>query len=343
MYDYLNEYLLLVGNKNRKNNTYKRAMAVKKRGDAFIFNLLCREWCSRYKWLSSEKTIATELIERTILMNGACGISKFVPKIKDINTDDSYATWRNFNVTGTNNLSFYGYPSKVTLTSYNGQIQKTAIPIDDTDFTTIGDCVLIYDNPSRYPAMNTILYYCDKMSLIATRINAAIENILPTTTMIGLREQVDMFIKQRESASLGIPYTITIDDLQAVKGAVEPKLMTTEGAKEELMALFEAFDKVHGDYLNNIGIRCNNEMNKLSGVTPLEVTENRQASDLILNDGLQMRQKAVNQCKVLGVDLRVSLDNFESLTADYNSDGERTQNVDSKASEINKEEVNKDE
>ena len=56
-----------------------------------------------------------------------------------------------------------------------------------------------------------------------------------------------------------------------------------------------------------------------------------------------MRQKAVNQCKVLGVDLRVSLDNFESLTADYNSDGERTQNVDSKASEINKEEVKEDE
>lgn len=334
MFDYLNEFLLLY--KGLKNgSTYKDALALKNSGDAYLFNLLCREWKSRYKWSCSEKSIATELIERTILYNGICGIAKFMPRTKDRGELDAYIdSWRCFRVTGTDNLSFYGYPNTATLTSYNGLYAYRYLPVHDEEESDIANCVLIYDNFEKYSPINTILYFAKKLSIINTSINACIKNILGTSVITGSQEQIKEIRKQRKGAEIGLPFLIAVDELASVRGVPESTLISTKGAGEELVVLYEAFDKTHGDFLQSIGIRSNSEMNKKSGVTPMEVVENRQNVDLILNDGLKARQKACEQCKRIGLNsLSVTLDNFESLVSDYTDDGERTNNVDPIASE----------
>ena len=46
MMDYLNELILMTKSRSR-DGTYNRAIKLKMRGDAVIFNQLAREWISR--------------------------------------------------------------------------------------------------------------------------------------------------------------------------------------------------------------------------------------------------------------------------------------------------------
>lgn len=334
MFDYLNEVLFIYG-KNRRNNTYKQAMALKKRGDAYLFNLLCQEYINRFKWTyepaDGVKTIATELIERTILFGGAVGFAKYVQS----NGTYQETTWRNFRVSGMDDRSFYGYPNQCTLTDYSGKVVGKYIPTQKQDLAEIANCSLIYDNFQGWNPLWTIFYYVERLSGINASINACVKNILGTSIISCSREQARDVERQRQSASIGVPYLVWFDD-----GDVRPpeiKLISTPGASEELKTLYEAFDKTHHDYLQSIGIRVNNEMNKKSGITPIEIIENRMNVDIILNSAYEARKEGIEMAKKIGLEgLSVSLDNFESLIGDYDKNGNRITNVDPEASEINK-------
>lgn len=327
MFDYLNEVLLLYGARNRRNGTYKKAMAIKQRGDANIFNALCREWCSRFKWEYSGDTIAPELIERTILFNGYCGLAKF-SQTNGTYTDES---WRNFRVTDIDNQSFYGYPNSVQLMDYVGRPCGTFIPVHDEDTSEIANCALIQDNFHDWTPLATILYYAERLSTLNASIEACIRNILGTSVIQCTHGQERQIVKQMTAASMGTPYLITYDE-NDIK-PIDPKLLTTPGASDALVTLYEAWDKTHGDYLQSIGIRTNAEINKKSGITPMEIVEDRQNVDLILNDGLNARLKGIKHFeRIGGSGLTVSLDNFEGLIADYDKNGNRIRNVDPLAS-----------
>ena len=337
MFDYLNEFLL-VWSRGKNNNTYRQAMRLKRLGEAHIFNMLCQEWCSRFRWSTSEKTINTNLIERTILFDAYCGISNLHQTNKTYTED----TWRNWRVSGTDNQSFYGLPNTATLTSYNGKEKKSCIPVQDDDLSDIANCVLIRDSfqkPFDLP-INTILYFAERLSTVNTSINACIKNILGTSAIICSAEQREQIIKQRESASLGVPYLIVYDDISGLSGIGQTQLLSTQGASEELTVMFNAFDKIHADYLQSIGIRANNSADRKSGITPLEITENRKNCDLILRDGLEARKKACEQVKRIGLmDLEVDLDYFEGLVNDYTETGEQISNVQPDYKEGNDEEI----
>ncbi len=324
MFDYLNEFMFVWS--RGKNNTYKQAMKLKKQGEAHLFNMLCQEWCSRFRWTTNEKTINTNLIERTILFDAYCGIAKLTQSSENYSEE----TWRNWRVSGTDNQSFYGLPNRATLTSYNGKITGGYIPVQDDDLSDIANSVLIRDSfqkPFDLP-INTILYYAERLSVVNTSINACIKNILGTSAIVCSQEQREQIIKQRESASLGIPYLLVYDDIYGVNGIGQTQLLSTAGASEELTVMFNAFDKIHADYLQSIGIRANNSADRKSGITPLEITENRKNCDLILRDGLEARKKACEQLKRIGLnDLDVDLDYFEGLVNDYIDTGETMNNV----------------
>lgn len=333
MFDYLNEFLFLCGS-NRRSSTYKRAMAIKKRGDAYLFNLLCQEWTSRMRWTyepeDGRKTIATELIERTILFGSVCGIARYRQEAGTY----SETTWRNFRVSGMDNLSFYGYPNRCTLSDYSGRAVGQYIPVQEQELDSIANCALVYDNFSGWNPLLTVVYYVERLSQINASINACVNNILGTSLITCSREQAREVEKQRQSASIGVPYLVRYDDIDV--RIPKPELISTPGASEELKTLYEAFDKTHHDYLQTIGIRVNNEINKKSGITPMEIIENRMNVDLILNDAFACRKKCIGLAERIGLTgLSVSLDNFESLTGDYDKNGVRIQNVDPVASEIN--------
>lgn len=321
-FDYLNECIAFWGRSNRRDATYKRAQMIKRRGDAYLFNLLCSEYTSRFRWgyepPDGRKTIATELIEQTILFGGMVAFMKLHLE------HGSYAedTWRNFRVSGADNQSFYSYPNKCTLTDYAGKTYGEHIPVQEQEDDTFADCVMIYDNFSGWSPLWTIFYYVDRLSVINTSIEACVHNILGTSVITCTKEQARDIEKQRTAAAIGVPYIIHYDedDLKPPSASI----MSTSGASDELRILYSAFDKTHHDYLQSIGIRVNSEIDKQTGVTPMEIIENRMNVDLILNDSLATRKKGIELAKRIGLEgLSVSLDNFENRTGDYDRNGNK--------------------
>lgn len=322
-FDYLNEFLLFAGRKNRRSGTYQRALALKRRGDAHIFNQLCQEYTGRFKWkykpTNGAPSICEELIERTILENGMCALFKMHEEHGSYSRDE----WRNARAAAVGDPSFYGYPNTVELTDYSGNSLGNYIPVQDQDDSDIANCVLIYDNSSRWSPIITVLYYAERLSKLNASISGCIENILGTSIITCDESQMRDIARQREAAAAGTPYILKID---GYGGQQDPNLMYTPGASEALKTLYEAFDKTHADYLQSIGIRSNNEIDKKSGVTPIEIVENRQNVDLILNQALEMRLNSIYQAERIGIEpgsLTCELSNFESKTANYDANGRK--------------------
>lgn len=338
--DYLNEYIMWTRTRPR-DGTYRRALALKARGDAVIFNQLAKEWISRFKWRVPEKAdvaIASELIERYILFDGMAGFRKvstkelvdksFMPLGAEGKYGDTESQWKMFCVSGTDNLSFYGYPTRAFLCDRSGRAYGYSLVQEDGDILDREDmCVLVMDSPlCGYPMVN-VLYYAEKLSMIEASINAAIQNILGTSIIECDAEQEKQIIKERKAAQMGVPWIVRRKGIY--KAGEEMKLLVTEGSVEALKTLYEAQNKIHADYLQSIGIKANNEVDKKSGVTPLEIVQSRQNVDLILNNAYEQRLKAVEQLKKAGLDgVEVSADNFETKTPVYDASGNKIEEKD---------------
>lgn len=334
--DYLNELMLMTRGRSR-DGTYNRAMKLKMRGDTVIFNQLAREWISRFKWevpKSDTCAIAPEIIERSILFNGCVAFRKvstqelikksFTPLIKNEGRyGDVENQWRAFCTSGTDNLAFYGYPTRAYLTDFAGKSYGYCMVQADGDILDRDDmCVLAFNSPMfDFPYLN-VLYYAEKLSMVETSINAAIQNILGTSIITCSKEQEKQVLKERKAAQCGVPWVVRYDELY--KSGEGIQLLTTEGASEALKTLYEAQNKIHADYLQSIGIRANNEVDKRSGVTPLEIVQSRQNVDLILNNAYIQRKKAVEQLEKAGLKgIKVTLENFDTPTALYDASGQK--------------------
>lgn len=334
--DYLSELMLLTRGRSR-DGTYNRAMKLKTRGDAIIFNQLAREWISRFKWevpKSNTCAIAPELIERAILFGGVAAFRRvstaelvkrsFSPLKNQKGTyGDVETQWRLFCVSGTDNLAFYGYPTRAYLTSFAGASFGYSMVQEEGDILNREDmCVLAFDSPlCSFPYL-TVLYYAEKLSMIETSINAAIQNIMGTSIITCSKEQEKQVLKERKAAQVGVPWVVRYDEIY--KSGEGMQLLTTEGATEALKTLYEAQNKIHADYLQSIGIRANNEVDKRTGVTPLEIVQSRQNVDIILNNAYLQRQKAVLQLEKAGLKgVKVNLENFDTLIADYDAQGNK--------------------
>lgn len=314
-YDYLNEFLLLTSKRKRRNE-YKEAVYFKNIAGRRIFNQLCHEWCGRLSWSSSEYSIATELIERTILFHGAVAFAK----VDLMHFGVTGEIWANCIPANTNNLSFYGRATSVELIDYVGRNLGTYIPVmREFPVNRIENCAIIRDNFDGDMPILSIMYYAKRMLDIDTSIRGCIKNITGTSIIYCTPEQKAMIERQRDAAEVGVPYVICIDESNVSQ--IPPSMICTDGAAEELKTLYECMDKVHGDFLQSIGIRVNNEMDRRSGITPIEVIENRQNIDIALNSFLNSRKRGVEECKKIGLDINVSLENMEPKTGAFDSNG----------------------
>lgn len=330
--DYLNELLTIYAGR-RNDGTYRRAMALKRRGDAVIFNNLAREWMSRFRWKVSGdgNAIAPELIERSILFDGMAAFKRvskdelFCHQFFTFDKETDVPEWRLFRVSGSDNLSFYGYPNRATLTDFTGKVYGSCLvkqegeSIEEIDKKS---CVIAQDSTLFMTPILFVLYYAEKLSMIETSINACIQNITGTSIITCSKEQEKQILKERKAAKVGVPWVVRYDEIY--KSGEGVQLLSAPGSAEELKTLYEAQNKVHADFLQGIGIRANNEVDKRTGVNPLELIQSRQNVDIILNDALEMRKKAVRQLNEMGLSgISVDLDNFEALIADYDANGNR--------------------
>lgn len=336
MFDYLNEFMAWTKTRPR-DGTYTRARALKRRGDAVIFNQLAREWISRFKWdvpKSNTCAIAPELIERAILFNGVAAFRRItteelkrrqlIPLVdKKGRYGDVDFQWRLFKATGLDNLSFYGYPNRAYLNDFSGASYGYCLVQQDGDVLDREDmCVLAFDSSLTDVPILNVFYYAEKLSMVETSINAAIQNILGTTIITCSKEQEKQILKERRAAQIGVPWVVRYDELY--KSGEGTQLLATDGSAEALKTLYEAQNKIHADFLQSIGIRANNEVDKKSGVTPLEIVQSRQNVDLILNNAYEQRKKACKQLEKAGLKgVRVTMDNFDVSTPLYDANGQK--------------------
>lgn len=316
--DYLSEFLKF--NKKRSDNSRKTAAALKKQGDCYIFNTLCQLYINRIKWTYNPgpekvKSIATDLIEKTILFDGFVG---FIQKMPDF--------WVNCKFSIINDLSFYRYPAAVQAFDYCGRPQEGEfIPYSPYDYGIKSNCIIIWDNINHTRPIDTIIYYSERLGYINTQINAAITNIRGAQILACTEEQKKAFNQLYKNANYGTPIQFITYDIED-PASLKPILLTTPEIPDVLKCLYEAWDKTFSDFLNAIGIRSNSEMNKKSGVTPLEITENRQNTDIILNSAMETRLQGIEQAKILGLTgLSVSLSNFEPRTVDETANTKESQ------------------
>lgn len=308
-FDYLNEFLFF--NKNRaKRGSYVEAKRLDAMGGKYYFNLLCARWCSRYKWeyTADFQTIATELIEKSILMRGSCAIARR-PELPA--PADSLPF--NFLPSSINKKGFYGYPTNVMLQDFAGQTYGQRLVVLDSDYGFTGDCVLITDNAMGHRPIETILFYADRLQKINNQVNVCIANIKGTVYLTAPDELQKDIAKAHLDSINGQPVIIG----KEFGDNVRMDFFESSPAVDSLKALYEAFDKTLADFDLDIGIRSNGQMNKQSGVTPLEITENRQGVTLKLNQGLDQRKKSIKQLERIGITgLSVDLGNFENKTSE---------------------------
>lgn len=317
--DYLQEFLLFNRRFKRNDNSHRTALMLQKQGDDYIFNYLCNIFVNRIKWkyTNEEETINTELLEKSILFDGVVALSQY------------NGIWLNFRPSIINDISFYNFPSSVQLFDYVGRSYGIHVPISPYDFGIKSDCVLIYNDQFKTRPIDTIIYFAQRLSYINTQINAAIKNLRGSAFMFCTEEQKKELNKIMTRGNDGTPVQfITLDTEDP--NVYKPQLLTTPEIPDVLKCLYEAWDKTMSDFLNSIGIRSNSEMNKKSGVTPLEITENRQNTDIILNGCIEERLKCLELGKKIGLEgLSVSLSNFEPRTVDesFNKEIEEGQEV----------------
>lgn len=299
----------------QNDNSRRTAVALKKSGDAYIFNYLCEVFCSRINWTynpdDGENTIATELLEKSLLYDGSFVLHNY--------KRNGIEAWLNFRASVVNDLSFYGYPSAVQLYDFKGKPYGVHVPYSPYDHNLPSDCVIVWDNQFHTRPISKIIYYAQRLSYINAQINAAIKNLRGSAFLVCSEGQKKVVTRMYQNANDSTPIMLlTYDNLEPE--SLKPQLLTTQETPEVLKTLYEAWDKTMSDFLNSIGIRSNTKVNKLSGVSDMELMSNIQNTDLILNAAVESRLKGIEQAEKLGLKgLSVSLSNFEPRTTRFDA------------------------
>lgn len=330
MYDYLSEFITF-SRRGGDSGSYREALRLKRKSAAIIFNQLCREWASRFTWSAEgdARSIPTEKLEQILLFSGMCGFAKIT--LHDILTarhiehpelpEGYQGRWKLLSASAVGQLDFDGYPSTLILTDQQGRTYGSYLVHTRDDYLLppgTRECVLLTDSAHGQSPMQLVLYYTDKLSRIETSINAAIRNINGTTIITAPPEMERQLIKQQKAAETGVPYILRYD----IGINNEVKVMTSPAMPEVLRTLFESYNKIHSDFLQAIGIRANNEIDKRTGVNPLEIVQSRQNVDIVLNDAYNMRLHAIDMLKDMGLSgLSCNLSNFATRTIEYDASG----------------------
>lgn len=302
--DYLAEYLHF--NTNRRDRLYEIARNLKRRGHNIIFNSLCNDYINVFKWQGKHTTIDYDLIEKEIMFNGVVAFTK---SLKGLENYPFIAK-----ATGYTSFGYYGKPTAVLLTDFMGQPRGTQTVVLDSDIDEVGNCVLCTDNRMGEKPINVILYYAMQLSAIRTKIIQCVTNIRGASIVSVPEEQLEQAKNIYRDIDEGKSITFLSTSIENLD--IKPQILTTQGASEELKTLYESYDKTYNDYLQSLGVQANNEIDKKSGISPVEVVANRSVIRERLQGRLEVRRKAIEQMKRIGIEgIEVSMSDERILNA----------------------------
>lgn len=302
--DLLNEYLLFTGGRHKNDSTLRSIQRYNDLNSQYIYKTLIETWLSRFKWESKDHQLPDWVIPKLVLYNGNLGVCNKTISLGDLSISKPCVG----RAVGIDRTSFYGEPVKCQITDLIGRDSQTYVLPNHWIGDDLANAYLYEYDPITYKRpIDNIVYYADRLCRINKAINALIKNLSGTIIYYGTQEQLKDIQKQRVAAENGVPYIIK----KSMMDTTSFESLATPDFSDRLDKAFQYYDKVFGDYCESIGLRYNAEQSKMSGVTPLEVTEGRSRTDLLLNKEYESYLVLIDKLSSFGLDVSVDLTNFE--------------------------------
>ena len=226
----------------------------------------------------------------------------------------------NLNVSDMNNETPYGLPLNTGLIDFTGKSYGRFIPYTPTN-KDVANCVIVYWNKKDVPPIYRILWYAKRLMELQAAISAAIANLKATVVVRCEKEQLDTVKKQWEASGKGLPIIFTYDSKKD-SGNI-PELLCNNLTGEVLKQLMETYDKTIADFCGEFGVNANMVLNKLSGVSDKELSQNDQRNEILINAVYNSIKEGLDiASKLFGEEMSVEL----SFEKGYNEDNEDIEN-----------------
>lgn len=225
----------------------------------------------------------------------------------------------NLNISDMNNMTPYGLPLNMGLIDFTGKSYGRFIPYTPTNID-IANCAIVYWNKKDVPPIYRILWYAKRLMELQSSISASISNLKGTVVVRCEKEQENVVKQAWRAADEGLPVIFTY------KGAENfgnpPELLCNNITGDVLKQLQETYDKTIADFCGEFGVNANMVLNKLSGVSDKELSQNDQRNEILSNSVINSIRDGLNDAKMLfNEDMSVEF-SFENM---YNGDDENTE------------------
>lgn len=314
MFDYLTGFLFGFGGRTKSYKGAVRDAEIKKNVSVWnIFCMLVTLVANRFKPVKGKfpETMDYRFLMMCILNTNKAGIAKIDDKI------------RNLNIISENVNSFYGYPINCQMVDYSGKNYGSYIP-NTKGNEEYADCAIVYGSNTETPAISRIWWYASRLNELQTQISTAITNLRATVAITCEKEQVKVVQDNWVKATNGMPLIISYDGSNQFGN--KPELICNPQTGDVLKILMETYDKTISDFCGEFGIDNDQIMNKLSGVSDAELSQNRQKNQIILNQELNtIREYLKKASDMFGVEIDIELNFDESYNEGINDGKESTE------------------
>ena len=299
---------------NGKINDTKKALFDKNWTAKNVFYKMLDLLITRFKW-KIPKSCDERFLEFCLLVYNQAGFAKIKQKINDIYVEG----YMNLQPLTQSLYSPYGYPISISLVDYMGRnYGSNFVPILPQGGEG-ANMVLCLNSKCNTPPVYRVMWYAERITQILISIKAAIENTSGSVIIQCDKEQKKAIDRAIQESRTGKPLIISTDKNDQF---MEPRIMTNPQTPEIIKTLYECLDKEWANFYAEFGINANAVMNKMSGVSDMELIQNEESTSLALQAELDCRKLACEQFKELfGEEISVELnftkrENTEEKTED---------------------------
>lgn len=231
----------------------------------------------------------------------------------------------NLNISDMNNMTPYGLPLNMGLVDFTGKSYGRFIPYTPTNREN-ADCVIVYWNKKDVPPIYRILWYARRLMELQASISASISNLKGTVVVRCQKEQEKIVKSAWRAADEGLPVIFTYDGAKDFGNP--PELLCNNITGDVLRQLQETYDKTIADFCGEFGINANMVLNKLSGVSDKELSQNDERNDILVNAVLNSVKEGLQYAtELFGEEMSVELSYEKLYNEEDENNGKETEDV----------------
>ena len=317
IYNFYDNFFFGIGGKY---NESKKALFDKNWTAKNVLYKMLDMLASRFVW-KMPLTCDQRFMELCLLSYNKAGIAK----VKNDNGLYEVEGIMNLNAITNSIYSPYGYPVKLSLVDYMGKNYGTNFVPVLPQGAEGANMVLVLESKFNLPPIYRVAWYAERITQLLISIKAAIENTTGSVIIQCEKEQTKAIDRAIQESRSGKPLIISYDRNDQF---LEPRILTNPQTSDILKTLYECLDKEWANFYAEFGINANAIMNKMSGVSELELMQNEESTNLMLQSELDARKLGCKQAtELFGVEFDVEL-NFKKENYEKEIKEEQEEEVD---------------